>query len=217
MTAAGVGLNVSGVRLSERERGALVAAMKAHHGAERRRHERHLLPQSFALLVRIQHPGGTAATLSVTARDLSVSGVGFFHTSYIHPGTPAVFIMKRLGGEAVSVPGAIMRCRHVSGRVHEVGAVFDAEVRVEEFCETGSHTPVPPPPDVDAIRAQLDVLVGDLRRMADEKAPISALVAKVGELALALAPGLSDAMHAAHAPAADAPPPSPHAADPVGG
>ena len=210
MTAVGDGLNVSEVRLSERERGALVAAMKAHHGSERRRHERHLLPQSFALLVRIQHPGGTATTLSVTARDLSMSGVGFFHTSYIHPGTPAVFIMKRLGGEAVPVPGAIMRCRHVSGRVHEVGAVFDAEVRIEEFCETGRSAPAAA--TADAVRAQLSALIADLKRMAEEQAPIGALVAKVGELALALAPGLPEAT-----PADGAPTPTPLAAGPASG
>jgi hypothetical protein len=182
---------ISGIRLSERERAALSKAMGIHSGAERRRHTRYLLPKEFALVVRVVQSGGHASIFSVTPRDLSTSGLGFFHATYIHPGTECTLMMRTLNGDPISIKSTVMRCRHVSGRIHEVGCLFEHEVDVETFISDMSKS-------VDAahgaalrldeIHARLADLAMELKALADQRAAPGELLAKIGELALLIAP-----------------------------
>ena len=182
---------ISGIRLSERERAALSKAMGIHSGAERRRHRRYLLPKEFALVVRLVQPGGTGSIFSVTPRDLSTSGLGFFHAAYIHPGTECTLMMRTLKGDPISLKSTVVRCRHVSGRIHEVGCLFEHEVDIETFiadmasAEDHSHTASV---KLDEIHARLSDLAMELKALADQRAAPGELLAKIGELALLIAP-----------------------------
>jgi hypothetical protein len=180
---------ISGIRLTDRERASLGKAMGIHSGAERRRHRRFLLPKEFALVVRIEQPGGGVATFSVTPRDISTSGIGFFHAAYIHPGTVCTLLMRTLHGEPVSISGCIMRCRHVSGRIHEVGVLFEHEVDVEVFVsDANADAQQPPPMKRDELLFRIGKLAAELKSLADQRATNAALLAKVGELAVLIEP-----------------------------
>jgi hypothetical protein len=204
---------ISGIRLSQAEKSALGKAMGIHAGAERRRHIRYLLPKEFPLVVSIQREGSVPALFSVTPRDLSATGLGFFHAAYIHPGTPCILMMRSLCGEPVSIKGRIIRCRHVSGRIHEVGALFDQEITVEQFVEDLDTAA----PDValaanltlDDLRLRLSILADELKQLADNRAERSELLAKVGELALLVAP--SEPSRRAPGPPPPPPPSAPTA------
>src|SRR5678815_4263776 len=92
--------------LSAEEQAAIVRArQRAGGGSERRRHVRIPLDERFPLLIRVEQEGATF--IAVRPRDLSSSGLGFFHVAYMHPGTNALFIMKGLKGEVASLKGTI--------------------------------------------------------------------------------------------------------------
>jgi hypothetical protein len=197
--------NISGIRLTDRERASLAKAMGIHTGQERRRHRRFMLPKEFALVVRCAQPGGGGGTFSVTPRDISLSGIGFFHAAYIHPGTACTLIMRTLKGDAVSLAGTVMRCRHVSGRIHEVGVVFEHEVDVESFVadakpvdgELGAVKP-------EDVMIRISHLAAELKMLADQHASASSLLSKVGELAMLVAPFDPQPIAAAPPPVAPA-------------
>ena len=180
---------LSGIRLSERERAALGKAMGIHNGAERRRHRRYLLPKEFTLVVRIQQPGGSTSIFSVTPRDLSTSGMGFFHATYVHPGTECELMMRTLKGDSVVLTATVMRCRHVSGRIHEVGCLFKEEVNVELYvADMKRAAEAESEQRVDDIHRRLSELAQELKLLADRHAATSELLAKVGELAVLITP-----------------------------
>jgi hypothetical protein len=196
---------ISGIRLTDRERASLGKAMGIHSGAERRRHRRFLLPKEFALVVRIEQPGGGIATFSATPRDISTSGIGFFHAAYIHPGTVCTLLMRTLHGDPVSISGCIMRCRHVSGRIHEVGVLFEHEVDAEVFVADASTDPQQTAPiKRDELLFRIGKLATELKALAEQRATNAALLAKVGELAVLIEPPETHIQHAPHVP----PPPS---------
>ena len=74
------------VRLNESEVASLRQFRTVHGGSERRKHVRHLLPETFPLVVRVTPKGGHPQALSVSARDISGSGMGFYNTTYVHVG-----------------------------------------------------------------------------------------------------------------------------------
>lgn len=199
------------LRLSEREVGALKRAMSMHQGAERRRHARYMLPNDFALVIRIIQPGGGAQTFSASARDISVSGLGFFHGSYVHPGTACGVLMRTLKGDAVAVSGTVVRCKHLSGRVHEVGILFEHEVEVSQF--VASDVPEDTQTHVSGsdVHMRVSGLVHELRLMVEQRAAQGCLLSKVGELAIVLSPEQAPAPAAPPAaePVASAPAPAP--------
>jgi hypothetical protein len=205
---------ISGIRLTDRERASLGKAMGIHSGAERRRHRRFLLPKEFALVVRIEQPGGGIATFSVTPRDMSTSGIGFFHAAYIHPGTVCTLLMRTLHGDPVSISGCIMRCRHVSGRIHEVGVLFEHEVDIETFVSDANTDPQQPAPiKRDELLFRIGKLAAELKALADQRATNAALLAKVGELAVLIEPPETHSAAPAHNPPVP-PPPAPAAPAP---
>jgi hypothetical protein len=183
--------DISGIRLSDRERAALGKAMGIHSGNERRRHRRYMLPREFTLVVRVQQPGGTRALFSVTPRDMSLSGIGFFHASYIHPGTQCIMMMRTLKGQGVSIPGTVVRCRHVSGRIHEVGALFEKEIDVEAFVVPDSKRAKLEAERANQdkpveLQAMMERLASDLKQLVDMRASPHELLATLGEFALLL-------------------------------
>lgn len=189
------------VALSTEEQAAIEKArQRAGGGKERRRHARLPLDERFPLLMRLETSGATF--IAVRPRDLSSSGLGFFHVAYVHPGTSAVFIMKGRKGEVATIKGTVTRCAHVSGRVHEVGAVFEQEIQVEVFVSqpaaTAAHSPA------DEVYKQVAAMAEQLKALAAERAAFDSILDRVGKLALLVTP------REAEKPKGDAPAPSGH-------
>jgi hypothetical protein len=176
-----------------------MARQRAGGAVERRRHVRIPLEDHFPLLMRVEQEGATF--IAVRARDLSSSGLGFFHVAYMHPGTNATFIMKGLRGEVATVKGTITRCSHVSGRVHEVGAVFERGIRVEVFVSADTPDMVTPMEDV---YRQIGTMAEQIRKLAADRAELDQIQERLGKMALLVSPP-------AGAPAPSAPGPAPDA------
>ena len=64
-------------------------------------------------------------THTVPPVDLSPNGMAFLHCSFLYPGSTIAATLRTRDGEQMSVTGKVMRCEHVSGRVHEVGVKLD--------------------------------------------------------------------------------------------
>ena len=67
--------------------------------------------------------------------NLSQSGAAFLHGASVFPGTPCSIQLLDRSGEARTVPGRVVRCRRVEGRVHEVGVRFDEGIELAAFID----------------------------------------------------------------------------------
>jgi CheY-like chemotaxis protein/HPt (histidine-containing phosphotransfer) domain-containing protein len=85
------------------------------------------------MVATITHPNGQQVTYSVVPRNLSQWGVAFLHGRFVYPNSPVVLLMPMRGGTWQQIAGRIVRCRHVSGMMHEVSAQFDVAITVSEF------------------------------------------------------------------------------------
>lgn len=110
----------------------------AAHGRDRRSAERCAYHRAAQIVVTLRPPGGVesqqfAQRFSVISRDVSEGGVGFLHGAYVHVSSQAVVELESLEGIWKPVPGSVVRCRHVSGKLHEVGVAFDEQIDLGEF------------------------------------------------------------------------------------
>lgn len=115
--------------LNEAEKKKVVEAIKhrATHSADRRkraeaRHDASRLPD---ITIEVRGPSGDVQTHTVPPVDLSPGGMAFLHCSFLYPGSAISATLRTRDGEQMSVTGKVMRCEHVSGRVHEVGVKLD--------------------------------------------------------------------------------------------
>lgn len=128
---------VDSLRMSAREHADILNELDARNGRARdddRRHEQRLRYSQQALLfVQIRHPGGTAGNYLVRTRNLSRTGIGFLHGSFIYNGTPCTVALRSVDKAIVAVEGRVVRCHHVRGHVHEIGVHFDKPIRLKQF------------------------------------------------------------------------------------
>lgn len=83
------------------------------------------------------HPGGVETRCLITPRNLSVAGLGFLHGGFIHMATECYIELPTLFGDTRRIRGRVRACRHISGRIHEIGLQFDSEIDPYEFLEPG--------------------------------------------------------------------------------
>ncbi len=124
---------VDGLRPTERERAVLIELMKKSGVAERRKSPRIVIEGTFSVLLTMDAPGGSTTHFRIFPWDLSRGGVGFFHRSFVYPGTRCSFIGLTFDGEPFTIKGEVVRCSHVSGSVHAVGTKLDAEIDPERY------------------------------------------------------------------------------------
>ncbi len=91
-------------------------------------------PQA-AIELRLDHPGGTATTFRVACRNISCSGIGLLHRSFVHPGTRAHIRLPHQRKGFIDVPAIIVRCLHRAGVVHEIGMIFDKPIDMQEVID----------------------------------------------------------------------------------
>lgn len=83
--------------------------------------------------VDIIQPGGGQTHINVACRNLSRTGLGFLHSSYVHVGTRVVLTLAHNAAAPARVAAKVMRCRHVTKNVHDVGVMFDEPINVRDF------------------------------------------------------------------------------------
>lgn len=101
--------------------------------ANRRRHERRPFMRSPQVRLKVTHPGGFVSDYLAWSRDISPSGIGLLHGTYLYEGSPVVVTL--IAGESSTVPiqGVVTNCSLLSGRTHMVGIRFHEEIEVEPF------------------------------------------------------------------------------------
>jgi CheY-like chemotaxis protein len=104
----------------------------------KRVHNRWAFRETLAT-IEVEHPGGATTELSYACRNISPGGLSVLHSSFMHIGTRVVVRLPRGGTQdgagpdaTIRVPGAVVRCRHLRGTVHEVGVKFDRAVDLRE-------------------------------------------------------------------------------------
>lgn len=168
-------------KLTPAERAVIRKAMQYRAGPERRRDSRTSLEErQFQLLVRI---GDTGGLVSVTPRDISSSGLGFYHICYIHPDTRVHMVMKGSGPEALAVDGTVVRCKHVRGRVHEVGVFFDERIEVGVIVKGASSDDEVKPLEPAEVYNRIEKMSEQLKSLATQKEEFGTILQHVGELA----------------------------------
>jgi hypothetical protein len=104
------------------------------------------LDDRFWLQVRLEGPdrGGLRR---VPPLEVSTSGISYVSTEAVAAGVVATFVMLDRLGLPMTVRGAVMRCRHLGGRMYEVVAAFAREVEIDVFLgeQPGGEEPAPPP------------------------------------------------------------------------
>lgn len=89
--------------------------------------------RALALPVVLHRPGATSTLMHLASRNLSATGVGLLHSAYVHVGTRCTLTLPTLDQRLTTVPGAVVRCQHRFGVLHEVGVRFNQMIDVREY------------------------------------------------------------------------------------
>ncbi len=187
---------VEGLRLSERDRTALLEQMKKSGVADRRKSPRVVIEGTFSVLLTMEAIGGAPAYFRIYPWDLSRGGLGFFHRSFVYPGTRCTFTGLTFDGEPFTIRGEVVRCAHVSGNVHAVGTKLDAEIEPEHFLGSGTCSSTP---HVADWWSQAVTLAASVSKLGREHAPEEAVRNAAALLTAHLATKPATAQPATHA------------------
>lgn len=117
-------------------------------GFHRRRHERHRCRQ-YAVLVRVKQTGQQPTNFLVPTRNVSNGGVSFLHGAMLHPNTRCTIVFLLPDRRTFRTQGRVVRSRHVTGMIYEIGIGFDAPISVKDL-QLGDELPeAPQVPDAD--------------------------------------------------------------------
>lgn len=94
---------------------------------------RRLSYEHAKLRIHIISEGHNSRSLIVATRNLSQGGVSVLHSNFMYNGTHLTVDLIKTNGEIVPRHGAVTRCIHRGGRVHEIGIKFDEEVSLRDF------------------------------------------------------------------------------------
>jgi CheY-like chemotaxis protein len=78
-------------------------------------------------------PGGASTVLKYIPRNLSRGGICLLHSAYVHPGSRCVVTLPHPARGSMPVAGQIVRCRHLRGKIHEIGIKFDESCNVRDI------------------------------------------------------------------------------------
>lgn len=94
-----------------------------HRGAEHRRSARWRFWTDHAAVL-VHRPDGSEAPYAIKPHNISARGLAFLHGFFLQIGTPCDLALRTLRKVPQILPGRVARCRHVTGKVHEIGVEF---------------------------------------------------------------------------------------------
>lgn len=130
------------VRMSKKEYQSLMADMERASAAPVRRHgvnknrrgqQRFAYHQDAKLICQLTQDLSSPMQIIVRCRNISIGGLGFLHGAYVHPGTRVVLTLVSANKQGYRINGTIIRCRHLTKTVHEVGVAFDETIDLESM------------------------------------------------------------------------------------
>jgi hypothetical protein len=127
---------VDSLRLQDKDVGVLLSYLDAQKQSKdkgTRKFERFTYRSGAAIVLTIEQFDSSQRSYLVRPRNLSEGGLGFIHGTFVYPGSKAVVSLFNREGEQVSIPGKIVRCRHVRAHIHELGMKFDEPVDLTKY------------------------------------------------------------------------------------
>ncbi len=94
---------------------------------------RRLSYEQSKIRIHIMTEGHNSTSLVVATRNLSQGGVSILHSNFMYNGTNLTVDLVDKDGGIVSRYGTVTRCVHRGGRVHEIGVLFDDDIRLRDF------------------------------------------------------------------------------------
>lgn len=129
---------INSLRLKDAELDTLLAELDRNSGgwggSSKRQMRRWGLDGLRAVLTIIESMGVPRHSLTIP-RNISTTGMGCVHGSFLHIGTRCILSVRDVKGAARSLPGSVVRCKHIKGHLHEIGLKFDVSIRPEDFRE----------------------------------------------------------------------------------
>lgn len=89
--------------------------------------------QQQKIILTIIHGANQKVHGVAVPRNLSKSGAAVVYGSFIHPGTKCYLTLRCVSGGSRSIECTVRHCRHVKGRVHDVGLKFETSVEPRDF------------------------------------------------------------------------------------
>lgn len=128
---------IDALRMTDQDHEALVAELDRSStnssGRDKRRSKRLPYKNVRGLTLELTHPGGSTVRFVVKPRNISRTGLSVLHGGFIHTGTPCIVPLRSLTGKTTLVGAKVVMCRHIRGRVHELGMVFDQPIELTQF------------------------------------------------------------------------------------
>lgn len=125
------------LRMSDQDHQAIVNELDRSSlnspGKDKRKNKRLSYTKAAGLTLEVTHPGGTTVRFVVKPRNISRTGLSVLHGGFVHAGTPCSVPLRNLTGQTVPVKGRVVACRHIRGRVHEVGVEFVSPIDITRF------------------------------------------------------------------------------------
>lgn len=158
------------IRMDERERRRVLDEFSARHKPQPNhgpKRDIRVAYSSTQISVSIANPGGNVVTYSVIPRNLSRRGVGFLHGRFVYPHSRCQITLHTLDSESMTLEGTVVRCQHLGGTIHEVGAVFSSPIDLTLFTELK-------PEELEAHKAEYenDVLDGKIAQTRSERGKV---------------------------------------------
>ncbi|MEE9404341.1 MAG: PilZ domain-containing protein [Algisphaera sp.] len=125
--------------ISETEWTTMIAAIESQkRSVDKISHDRrdgaaHRFPLEAFGGLKLVLPDYRTTSHKIRMRNISQSGVGFFHNAFVHRGTRCYVALRTVNGAGAAVGGTVTWCRFLSGTTHEVGIQCDELVDLTQF------------------------------------------------------------------------------------
>lgn len=125
------------LRLDPQERQVLLAALDENAEEARfanlRADQRVRFEMPSGVVTKIYQPGGSPITYLIHPRNLSRTGMSFLHGTYVYDHSRVQVHLRTIKDQTAVVTGSVVWCRHVRGRVHEIGVSFNHPIVLSAF------------------------------------------------------------------------------------
>lgn len=128
------------LKLSENERHQLMEALDETADEARfgnlRSDNRVPFEMPSGVVTKVYQPGGSVASYLIHPRNLSRTGMSFLHGAYVHDKSRCEVFLRTVKNQTAVIAAVVKWCRHVRGRIHEVGVHFNHPIVMSAFVKS---------------------------------------------------------------------------------
>lgn len=106
-------------------------------GKEQRKNARRSFAGLASVPMEVHEPGAPVARFLVIPHNLSSGGISVLHGVFVRPGTRCAVTLAAAHCGAMRMEGVVVRCRLITGRVHELGIKFETQRPAGANVESG--------------------------------------------------------------------------------